>query len=245
MELRDGERIDDLQAGGFSIIQKKGEFCFGSDSVLLSAFSRFKQSASVIDLGAGSGAISFLLAAHDKSLNITALEYSASAHDRMQRGVILNSLESRVNALCGDIRRVRELFPSASFDGAIANPPYRQELGDSVAPPLHELRSARQEDSVTIADIASAAGYLLRSKGRLFILVPALRFSEYLRVIGAARLEPKRVRFIHPRVEQPSKLAMLEAVKDGKPGLSIEQPLVMYTEGGSETDEIKEIYSRS
>ncbi|MDD2649460.1 MAG: methyltransferase [Eubacteriales bacterium] len=244
MEIKSGERIDDLQAGGLRIIQKKGEFCFGSDSVLLSAFAHFKKNASVIDLGAGSGAISFLLAAHNPDLKITALEINESAADRLARGIELNGISERVCAKKGDIRLVRELYESASFDGAISNPPYRQELGNSVSPPLPALRSARQEENVTIEDIAAAAGYLLRPKARLFLLVPSLRLSEFMKTLSSKHLEPKRVRFIHPKIELPSKLAMLELIKDGKSGLSIEPPLVMMTKDNMETEEVKQIYSR-
>ena len=51
--LRDGERLDDLQIGGYHIIQNPGRFCFGMDAVLLSGFARVKKGERCLDLGTG------------------------------------------------------------------------------------------------------------------------------------------------------------------------------------------------
>ena len=38
IELKPGDRLDDLHRNGFKIIQDPGRFCFGMDAVLLSGF---------------------------------------------------------------------------------------------------------------------------------------------------------------------------------------------------------------
>ena len=43
IELKDGERLDELQRNGYRIIQNPGRFCFGMDAVLLSGFARVKE----------------------------------------------------------------------------------------------------------------------------------------------------------------------------------------------------------
>ena len=40
MELKENERIDDLEFKGFKIIQNSEGFCFGIDAVLLSDFAK-------------------------------------------------------------------------------------------------------------------------------------------------------------------------------------------------------------
>ena len=62
IELKENERIDDLEYKNLKIIQNKKGFCFGIDSVLLSDYAKnIKKGASVIDIGTGTGIISILL----------------------------------------------------------------------------------------------------------------------------------------------------------------------------------------
>ena len=55
IELKPGERLDDLQRNGYKIIQDPGRFCFGMDAVLLSGFAKVKPGERVVDLGTGTG----------------------------------------------------------------------------------------------------------------------------------------------------------------------------------------------
>ena len=63
IELKPGERLDDLQRNGYKIIQDPGRFCFGMDAVLLSGFAKVKPGERVVDLGTGTGIIPILLEA--------------------------------------------------------------------------------------------------------------------------------------------------------------------------------------
>lgn len=66
IELKPGERLDDLQRNGYKIIQDPGRFCFGMDAVLLSGFAKVKPGERVVDLGTGTGIIPILLEARSK-----------------------------------------------------------------------------------------------------------------------------------------------------------------------------------
>ena len=62
MELKENERIDDLQYKGLKLIQNKEGFCFGIDAVLLSDFARkMKRKDTVVDLCSGNGIVAILL----------------------------------------------------------------------------------------------------------------------------------------------------------------------------------------
>ena len=59
IELKDGERLDDLQCNGLRIIQNEKLFCFGMDAVLLTGFTRVKEGERVLDLGPERGSSRF------------------------------------------------------------------------------------------------------------------------------------------------------------------------------------------
>ena len=74
IELKDNERIDDLQRNGYKIIQNEKKFCFGMDAVLLSGFATVKEGETVLDIGTGTGIIPILLKAKTKGSNFTGIE---------------------------------------------------------------------------------------------------------------------------------------------------------------------------
>ena len=68
IELKEGERLDELHRNGWQIIQNSHKFCFGMDAVLLSGFARVKTGERVLDLGTGTGIIPILLRGDRKSV---------------------------------------------------------------------------------------------------------------------------------------------------------------------------------
>ena len=75
MELKQDERIDDLEFNGLKIIQNKNGFCFGIDSVLLSDFAKnMRKNSKVIDLGTGTGIINILLSGKTTAKELVGVE---------------------------------------------------------------------------------------------------------------------------------------------------------------------------
>ena len=94
VELKENERIDDLQRNGYKIIQNVKKFCFGMDAVLLSGFAVVRQGETVLDIGTGTGIIPILLEAKTKGRHFTGIEIQEESAEMAYRSVILNKLES-------------------------------------------------------------------------------------------------------------------------------------------------------
>ena len=239
--LLPGERIDDLQFAGLKIIQSPSAFRFGMDSVLLADFARVRPGSRVCDLGTGTGILPLLLYGRAEGIVCDAVEIQPDAAERARRSMRLNGLENQITVYNRDLRDARQYLPHAAYDLVICNPPYSPEHA-SLPSPKPALRAARQEGECTLADVATAAAYLLRGRARLSLMLPAARLTDAFSTLRSFRLEPKRLRLVHANAARSARLALIEAQRDVNPGLIIEPPLIVKNPDGTDTAEIRRIY---
>lgn len=242
MDLRLGERLDDLGRAGLRIIQHPGRFPFALDPVLLAHFATVGKRTHALDLGTGSAVIPLLLAARHPAIRVTGLELQPEVADMAARSVALNCLEHRIKIDCGDYRQVTDHYGHGSFDLVTLNPPYR-ERGRGLVSPATVRATARCELSGSMREIIAAAGSSVKLGGRVAVVFLAERLVDLLGEMRAHRLEPKRLRLVHPRLGRRANLLLVEAVKGGGTGLVVEPPLVVHGEGQAFTMEMQQIYS--
>lgn len=243
IELKQGERLDDLQVGGCCLIQKAGTFCLGTDAVLLADFARPKRRDRAVDLGCGNGAVAILMAAHVPELQVDAVELQPEMADMARRSVTYDGLSDRVRVHVGDMRQVWQVLGRGSASLVVCNPPYggqgRTLLGINEAE-----RIARHEDDLSPQDVAGSADKLLKYGGRFCVVYPAPRAFEMMQAMQACGLAPKRLRSVHAQADKAPKIVLIEAIKGGGSGLHWLPPLTLYSAPGVPTSEHARIYGR-
>ena len=244
MDLKENERIDDLQRGGLRVIQRSDAFRFGTDAVLLSAFASPRKHDRLCDLGTGTGVIPLLLYGREPTITADAVEIQPDMADMASRSMALNGLREVIRVHAGDLRQIRSLLSHDQYDLVTCNPPYGK-AGGTLLNPAESRRLARHEETCRIGDVARAAAWLLRCGGRLCCVFPAARVLELTDAMRACRLEPKRLRLAHSRAEKQAHLCLLECMLEARPGLTVEPPLIIYGQDGGYTDEMKSIYGMS
>ena len=241
INLKQGERLDDLQIKGYRIIQSPGRFCFGMDAVLLSSFAKVKTGERALDLGTGTGILPILLEAKNKGDSYTGLEIQEESADMARRSVQYNHLEDKVRIVTGDIREAAALFGAASFHVITVNPPYM--IGDHGLKNENEAKYiARHEVLCTLEDVLRESGKLLGNKGRFYMVHCPFRLAEILSGMSRHRIEPKRMRLVHPYIDKEPNMVLLEGVKGAHPRMTVEPPLVVYNKDGTYTEELLELY---
>ena len=235
------ERIDDLQRNGYRIIQKKKGFCFGMDAVLLSGFAQVKEGEAAVDLGTGTGIIPILLEAKTKGKHFTGLEIQEEVAEMAERSVRLNQLEARVDIVRGDIKEASRLFGKASFDVVTSNPPYMNDNHGLKNPELPKA-IARHEVFCTLDDVCREASLLLKSGGRFYMVHRPHRLAEIITALKTYKLEPKRMKLVHPFVDKEANMVLIEAVRGGRSMMKVEAPIIVYREPGVYTREIYDVY---
>lgn len=235
-----GETRDVLFDGELQILQNSKGYRFSLDALLLADFTTVKRRDRVVDLGTGNAVIALLLARRCDAATITALEIQPELAERAKRNVRINRLAKQIQVMTGDVRAVAQLLPAASSNLVVCNPPYRPVTAGRLSPD-DEKRIARHEVSGGLSDFVGAAAYLLNNKGRAAFVYLADRVVELLALMRAARLEPKRVRFVHSFVGTVAALVLVEAVKTARAGAKILPPLIIYREGKVYGDEVAAI----
>lgn len=240
-ELKNSERIDDLQRAGLRIIQDPDRFCFGMDAVLLSHFASCPEGGKLLDLGTGTGIIPILMSALTKASQLTGLEIQEESADMADRSVSLNGIGDRVSVVRGDIKEAGRIFPRASFDCMTCNPPYLQ--GDhGIVNPADAKAIARHEVLCTLEDVVGAAEQLLKPNGHFYMVHRPFRLSEIMCTMHDHNLEPKRMRLVYPMADREPNMVLIEGIRGAKMRITVEKPLILQNSDGSYTDEVKELY---
>ena len=148
----------------------------------------------------------------EEALDRVGVELDPVAAGLARRNLSDNGLEGQV--LTGDLRD-RALLKGDRFQLVIANPPYfRAGSGKSGG-------QARMDDTCPVDDLCRAAGRLAKTGGRFALVYRPERLAELFAALRGARLEPKRLQLLSYGPSSPPYAVLVEAVKEGGPGLEI------------------------
>jgi tRNA1Val (adenine37-N6)-methyltransferase len=237
-QLSGDESVDAILGGAIRLVQPRRGYRFSIEPILLARFVRARASDLVLDLGAGCGVLGIVIAALHRPREVVAVEIQPSLADLAGRNAALNEI-ANMRAIAADIRarRIAGVAP-ASFDLVVANPPFHAR-GAGRESPDHGRRVARGETGAALADFVAAARRYARNGARVAFVLGAARSAEMISLMRSHRLEPKRIRFVHPRAELPAAAVMVEARAGGGVEVAIEPPLFLHGRTDRYTDEAR------
>ncbi|MBB6679164.1 tRNA1(Val) (adenine(37)-N6)-methyltransferase [Cohnella lubricantis] len=239
VELQPGERVDDLLTYEMKIIQSAEVFSFSLDAVLLARFAGVPQRGRVLDLCTGNGVVPLLLATRTKA-DIDGVEIQPRLADMARRSVALNGLGPRIRIIEADLKQYAGTG-NGIYDAITVNPPY-MPVGTGEHKENAHVALARHEIGCTLEDVAAAAMRLVRTGGRVSMVHRPSRLAEIAEMLRRYRLEPKRIRFVHPRAGAEANMVLIEALRDGKPELRVQPPLIVYGEDKQYTKELLDVF---
>lgn len=244
INLKEDERIDDLEYKGLKLIQNKKGFCFGVDAVLLSDYAKgIKKGSTVVDIGTGTGIVAILLCAKTNLKKIYGIELQKEVANIAQRNVELNGLDDKMEVININIKDVFSKLEKNKIDVIVTNPPYKKHDTGVKNLDTRQLIS-RHEVECTLEDIIKNASLLLKDLGEFYMVHRAERIVDIFVTLRKYKLEPKNIRFVHSKIGDKPTLILIKAIRGAKEFLKIDKPLVIYKENGEYTDEILEIYDK-
>lgn len=225
---------DILGYRNLQIYQDLDFFCFSLDSVILANYATVRlRDHNICDLGTGNGVVPLILSKRTEN-PIIGVEIQKKLADMAKESVQLNKLENQITIINSDIS---QFDYHEYFDLVLCNPPYFKVGEGSYVNDCEEKMIARHEVKMNLDKLFAVSKKILKNNGNLAIVHRPERLLEILNLMRQYGIEPKRIKFIFENVEKDSKLVLVEGQKMGKEGLKIENPLILYNEDGSMTDE--------
>lgn len=245
IELKENERIDDLEYKNLKIIQNTTGFCFGIDAVLLSDFAKnIRKGAKVLDLGTGTGIIPILLCGKTELSKIIGIEVQKDVADMAFRSSKINNLQNRFEILNENIKNIDKIYEKNSFDAIVTNPPYKKENTGIINENEKKLIS-RHEVLANLEDYIKISKKMLKDNGEFYMVHRPERLVDILSYMREYKIEPKEIRFVYSHMGELPKLVLIKGIKNAKPFLKFQKNLYIYGEDGNYTDEIYEIYHKN
>ena len=222
------------------IIQRKDMFNFSLDTVLLANFCTInKDLQGIVDFGTNNAAIPLLLSRRtDKP--IVGVEIQEEAVDLAKRNVELNELNNQISVIHVDIKDYVKDAPKVKL--VVCNPPFFKVGEKSNLNENEYLQIARHEIKINLEEIIQSASTILDNKGRFAMVHRPDRMIEIINCMQKYDIEPKRIRFVYPKVGKESHIFLIEGMYKGNPGVKIEAPLYAHEDDGSYSKEVRRMF---
>jgi tRNA1(Val) A37 N6-methylase TrmN6 len=240
--LQKDERIDYLVHQDLKIIQSPTVFSFSLDAVLLSRFAWVPvQKGRIIDLCSGNGAVALLLSKRSNA-DITGVEIQRKLHSMADRSVDLNGLSHQIKMDLLDIKEAPDHYGHGTFDALTCNPPYFSSVNEEDFNRNEHLAIARHEIYCSLEDVIRVSSQLVKQGGKVSLVHRPNRLMEILAFMRLHSLEPKKLQLIYPKAGSEANMLLIEGLKNGKPDLHVLPPLIVYSEDGGYTPELKRMF---
>ncbi len=241
VELYDDERLDYLLGEELKIIQSPSVFSFSLDAVLLSKFTHVPiRKGKLIDLCTGNGVIPLFLSTRTNG-EIMGIEIQERLYEMATRSVAFNKLEERVSLLHGDIKDMPRILGRHQFDVVTCNPPYFESLPTSEKNPNEHYAIARHEIKCNLEDVVRVSSQLVKQGGKVSLVHRPERLLDIVMYMREYGIEPKRIQLVYPKQGKEANILLIEGIRDGKKGLKILPPFIVYRDDDTYTAEMNEL----
>ena len=235
---------DLLNYKNLKIVQDDDFFRFSLDSVLLPNFATItKKTKKILDLGTGNAPIPMILSTRvNDDTELYGIELQEKIFSLAIESLQINNLSKRIKLINDDMKNLHNYFNINSFDLILSNPPYFKLFENSTTNDIIEKTIARHEKAITLNQIIEIAKLYLKNGGTFAMVHRTDRMIEILELLKKNKLEPKKLQLIYPKENSESNLMLIEARKNGNPGLKVLAPIITHYNHGEYTKQIKKYF---
>ena len=149
----------------------------------------------VLDIGAGTGLLSMMIAQKIPEINIVAVEIDNNAGSQAKQNFDASPWKDQIDLLEGDVKYLS--FPQ-KFDLIISNPPfYEKEIRSATS----SKNVAQHSDNLTLGELLNVIKSNLNPDGSFFLLLPYKRNEEIKKLFKDHDLGISKILFIRQSVK--------------------------------------------
>lgn len=174
----------------FAIQQDRCAMKVGTDSVLLGAWCPIDNHPfSVLDIGAGTGILSLMIAQRSHAEQIDALEIDEDAHEQCVENFENSPWGDRLFCFHAGLDEFVE-EPEDEYDLIISNPPFYSE---DYKTENSSRDLARFQDAMPFEELVEAADLLLSENGIFAVIIPYKEEEKFIGLCAEVELFPVKV----------------------------------------------------
>lgn len=224
------------------IYQDTEYFKMSMDSMLLANFVTINlRDKKILDIATGNAPIPMLLTYRTKA-KIYGVELQREVYNLGRVSIKENNMHNQIELINDDARNLFDIFESDTFDVITCNPPYFKTNNKKFENDNEVKALARHEKYLTLDDIFMLSRKLLKNNGKFAMVHRTERLVEIIETAKKYNFEVKKLRFVYPKITKNSDLVLIECVLNGKPGLKMLPPLIVYDVEGKYSLEVTEMF---
>ncbi len=176
----------------FSISQDRCAMKIGTDGVLLGAWTPIAENTnSILDIGAGTGLISLMLAQRSFAETVDALEIDEDAYEQAVENFENSPWGDRLFCYHAALDEFVEEMQDEKYDLIVSNPPFFSGANSSENATSRE--TARFQASLPFDELLQGVSQLLSEHGSFSSIIPKEEESEFLQLASENKLFPTKI----------------------------------------------------
>ena len=190
----------------FSVAQEHCAMKIGTDAVLLGAWADVdSQPNSILDIGAGTGVLTLMLAQRSGAELIDALEIDDAAYEQCVGNFEASDWGDRLFCYHAALDEFTEEIED-QYDLIISNPPF---YTDTFKTENEERNKARFEDAMPFTELLKSVSKLLSPTGQFNVVIPFSEESSFIELAAKEGLYPSRILHIRGQESSPVKRSLI------------------------------------
>lgn len=201
----------------FTVYHDRCSHKVGTDSILLGSWVRTENAKKILDIGAGCGILSLMMAQRNNESLIYGIEIDKDSYEQAVENINNSNWKDRICLINTSLQEFNSY--NCKYDLIITNPPY---FVKSLHSPNKKRNQARHAQTLTLSEIINYCSSHLELNGKLALIIPIGNFQYLKDILAIQSMYIHRFAKVFPNYEKEAHRVLIECGKQ-KAGFEYEE----------------------